>query len=408
MRRVAEGMRDPNELRPHDETARARAALGGISRPPGWHERCNGCARVGNEEGAVNMFRVEALHSMQDVKKLRQEIDELNLASRQPSPFATFEYVETFLAHDEYGTREEELLFLVAFDGARLVGYLPLRKHRDRTLRIPFGRIGVLVSHDTDRPHVVARADDEARCCDAFYRHLLERERGWSLLELAMQDADSGLNTVPPLPRWRYRAHRFETMPNTTVPLKFSSLSEYFKAVPGPQRRNVGRFGRRLLAAGRVEFVACEDPRGGSAMLDLYLNLERRSWKEAAHAGVRRDPRRVELYRALARPGQPMRLGVDLLLLDNLPVAGLIHGAFAGGSTGSRWRSTRTTKTSRPRHRHAPVGRAGNREPPGPPSTSTATTPTTRRAWRASSPDLGRANLPGRRACPGSSGAPGS
>ena len=87
--------------------------------------------------------------------------------------------------------------------------------------------------HDTDRPHVVAAIEDEPRCCGAFYRHLLERERGWSLLELGMQDAESGLQTLPPMSWLRFHARRFPDMPNTTVPLRSRTFVEYWQSLAG-------------------------------------------------------------------------------------------------------------------------------------------------------------------------------
>ncbi len=286
------------------------------------------------DQPTKGVLRVEALRSLSDVAPLRERIDALNLASRRPCPFSTYEYIQTFLAHDEYARPDKKLLFLAAFDGDQLVGYLPLCRSRDRIFRLPYHRLDVLVWHDTDRPHAVARAEDEARVCEALYRHLLKRERWWSYLELGMQDADSGLAKLPPLNPLRYYARTFENMPNTTVPLSFASLADYFKTLAGPQRRNVSRLCRRLLAAGRAEVIACTDPLARDALLDLYLDLERRSWKEAAHAGIRRDPRRVELFRALCATGQPLELGFDLVLLDDLPIAGLVSGAFAGGLYG--------------------------------------------------------------------------
>ncbi len=94
----------------------------------------------------MERFEVKTLRTFEAVERLRVEIDLLNLASRRPSPFATFEYLKTFLAHDEHQKGGEKLLFLAAFDEARLVGYLPLRKrllfqqgvpyHRDRPARL--------------------------------------------------------------------------------------------------------------------------------------------------------------------------------------------------------------------------------------------------------------------------------
>ncbi len=273
---------------------------------------------------------VRVFRSLAELTPHRDALDALNLASRRPCPFSTPAYVETFLAHDEFGASERELLFLTAFDGDQLVGYLPLRKHRERTLGLPWTKISVLISHDTDRPHVIARREDEARCAQAFYAHLLEHERGWSLLELALQDSESALLEVPPLKPWRHWARRFPNMPVSRAKLPWKSMPEYLGAMPGSHRKNFMRSLRRTFGAGHAEAVSCADPRGLPAMLDLYLALERRSWKAAGHAGISRTPQREAFFRALGEAGQPMRLGVHLLLVDDLPVSGAVTGEFEG------------------------------------------------------------------------------
>ena len=282
----------------------------------------------------MSNIRIEALRSLAAIAPLRTRIDALNAVARRPCPFSTFEYIQTFLSRDEYWVGDERVLFLAAFDGEALVGYLPLRKYRDRIAGIPYGRIGVLVSHDTDRPHAVARAEDEARCCDAFYRYLLEEERGWSFIELAMQDEASGLDKLPPMNPLRFYTRRFENMPNTTVPLGFDSFADYFASLANAQRHNQARLCRKFLASGNVEFVTSSDPRARLPLLELYLDLESRSWKEKAHAGIRRSPRRIEFFRALCDASQPLEIEVDLVLIDDLPVSGLVSGAFQGGMYG--------------------------------------------------------------------------
>lgn len=273
---------------------------------------------------------VQALRSLTELRRHRDAIDALNLASRRPCPFSTVEYLETFLAHDEFGAREDELYALLAFDGAQLVGYLPLRRHRAFAGKVvPYHRVGVMVSHDTDRPHVVSRPEDESRCAKAFYEHLL-RERGWSLLELNFQDEASALFTPPPVNPLRHWVRRYENMPISRVPVTWRTFDEYLASMTKSHRRVLTRSLRRTLQAGHAEAVSCSDPAGLRALLELYLDVERRSWKEAAHAGIRRDPRRVAFFEALAQPGRPMALTVHLLLLDGLPVSGGVVGVFAG------------------------------------------------------------------------------
>ena len=273
---------------------------------------------------------MQALRTLNEVIALREAIDALNLRSRRPCPFSTCEYVETFITHDEFGLSEAELLFLTVVEEHRLIGYLPLRKHRAYAAMVPYGRVGVLISHDTDRPHVIARPEDEARCASAIYEHLLHREDRWSLLELAWQDAESALLQVPQLEPLRYWSRRSVTMPVSRVAVSWKSMQEYLAGLSSGQRKNLGRWLRKTLAAGRVEMVSSDDPAASGPLLELYLGVERRSWKESALAGIGRDPRRVAFFRALAEARQPMRLGVHLLLLDDLPVSGSVTGSFGG------------------------------------------------------------------------------
>lgn len=275
-------------------------------------------------------MRVEALHLLAQVAPLADAMTALNLASRRPCPFSTFEYLEHFLRFDEYGASESELLFLAAFEGDALVGYLPLRKHRTQTFGLPFTRIGVMISHDTDRPHLVAKPDDELTCAKAMQSHLLEREPGWDVVDVAMQDADSPLLRQPLRGGAFVHARTTETMPNTTVPLGDPSFERYLARLSSGHRKNSGRLARRLFEAGVVEYVRCDDPRGGAAMLELYLDVERRSWKFNAGAGVARSGQRLAKFRDLATRGGPFVVGLEALLLDGVAIAAIISGSYAG------------------------------------------------------------------------------
>jgi CelD/BcsL family acetyltransferase involved in cellulose biosynthesis len=282
-------------------------------------------------------LKVSAFRSLEAVAPLRDAIRELDLCSRRPCPFATLEYMETLRANDEYAEAAGEPLFLVAREGQRLIGYLPLRRRAERVLRLlPGRRVDLLLTRATDRPFAVSRPEDEARCAAAFYRHLTEEERGIGYLELTEQDASSRLIEPPPLSsRWWVRRH--PGMPNTTVPLGHADLAEYYRSLSKSFRHKVSSWSRKILQAGAVELVSSRDPGARLGLLELYLDLERRSWKPAAGATVGRHPARVAFFRALCAPSQPMALGFDLLLLDGLPVAGIISGAFG---TGENWIET--------------------------------------------------------------------
>lgn len=275
--------------------------------------------------------RVVAHRSLRALAPLAAQLDALNLASRRPSPFDTFAYLEAFSAHDEHAVPGQEPLLLVAFDGDAPVGFLPLRKVPRRVLGVPTTEILFLVGHDNDRPRIIARPEDEARCAEAFYRHLFTQERGFSLLHLNEQDAASALDALPASRDLRrYHLHRFPNNPNATLDLAYPSSEAYLEALSKNQRRQLHKDLRRLLAAGEVELVSSSDPGAVHALFDLYLDLEQRSWKSKIGGHIGRHPERVAFFRSLLEPDQPMSMRVDLLLLSGLPIAGYVSGAFEG------------------------------------------------------------------------------
>lgn len=279
--------------------------------------------------------RVEARRSLAELAPLAPALDALNLASRRPSPFDTFAYLQAFVAHDEHAVPGQEPLLLVAFDGAAVVGWVALRRVPERLFGVPYTSIRFLASHDNDRPRVVARPEDEARCARAFYRHLFQVERGWSLLLLNEQDVASGLDDPgATLDARRFYLRRFPNNANGTLQLPYASLASYLASFSRCHRRNAERTVRRLLAMGELELVSSREPEALPALLDLYLDLETRSWKSKVDGHIGRSPERVAFFRRLIEPDQPMKVGVHLLLFDGAPIAGCVSGAFDGALYG--------------------------------------------------------------------------
>jgi hypothetical protein len=277
----------------------------------------------------VSGLQVQAYRSLDSAVHLAEAVDALNLASRRPAPFATFGYMRTFLAYDEFAAPDTAPLLLAATRGADLVGFLALRRRTHRVLGFPSTRIEFLVTHDVERPTLSARPEDEAECAEAFWRHLVERERGWSAVELIEQERESPL--VPPdwVSRRGFRVRRFENLPSATIALDHADPESYLRSLGKPQRRALRNGVARLLSAGQAEVVTCRDPRATPRLLDAYVDIEARSWKAGTGAPVSRHPVRVQLFRALSGPAQAMSLEYRFLLLDGLPIAAQINGAFS-------------------------------------------------------------------------------
>ena len=274
---------------------------------------------------------VRCFESFDDAGFLRGEVDALNRVSACPDPFSTFAFFETYFRHDELHPAGGGscLWFLAAFRGPQLIGYLALRQVAQRILGMRVSTVGLLVVHDADRPHLVARPEHQREVSEAFYAHLLGRKKEWSCLEFAQQDSSSPLFPPPAtVGLGGCLVRQWPSLENCTIKLRWASLSEYFAELPKKYRTNLGRQMRKLLDAGEVALLASSDPATTPALFELCLGIEASSWKARADTGIGRHPERVAYFRALLGADQPMRLSIQVLLIDGVPAAGIICGAF--------------------------------------------------------------------------------
>ncbi|WP_298829549.1 GNAT family N-acetyltransferase [uncultured Piscinibacter sp.] len=280
------------------------------------------------------MIEVRCLHDLSQAAAWREEIDALNRQAAHPDPFSSFAHLQARLRHDEEDSsgRSTQLWLLLAFREERLVGYVALRRVERRMLGLRVATVGFLVTHDADRPHVVARRGDETPVVTAMYCHLLGRRSEWSSLEFIQQSAASTLFPPPPgVDLSGYLLRQWPSLENCTIRIRWNSLGGYLAELSKKFRSNLRREFRGLLAAGRAETIASSDPADTPALLALYLGIEPNSWKAHGEAAIGSHPRHIAQFRSLLEEGQPMRVSIRLLLLDGLPVAGIINGAFETG-----------------------------------------------------------------------------
>ncbi len=280
------------------------------------------------------MIEVRCFHALEEAETLREEVNALNLASTRPDPFSTFEFFENFIRHDECfpGGRGMRLWFLAAILDGRLVAYLALKQVTHKVLGRRTSQIGFLVTHDADRPHVVARPEHLIQVSEAFYAYLLGRKREWSFLQFQQQDDTSSLFPPPAAADLKgYLVRQWPSLENGTLHIRWDTLHEYFRALQHKFRSNVSRQMRHLLAAGNVELLASSDPAATPSLFELYRCIEPHSWQSKANADIGRHPERVEYVKGLLDARQPMRVSIQILLFNGIPVAGFIGGAFKQG-----------------------------------------------------------------------------
>jgi hypothetical protein len=277
-------------------------------------------------------MNVRLFHSIAEITAWKQQWDDLNNAALRPCPFSTFAFFENFIERDDVKGQDGGYLpwLLLAFEAEQLVGYLPLKQSVEKVLGFKAPKLSFLVTHDTDRPHLVARPEDELNVATACVDFLDQQADAWSYLELRQQESHSPLHAATAqLRRGKYYVREWPSMENSTVWIKWNSLLEYFRCFSTKFRSATGRQMRALLAAGRVEILSSQDPHALPVLFELYRTIEPRSWKSRADAAISRSPERIRYFEGLMREGQPMRLWIDLVLLDGVPIAGLVSATFA-------------------------------------------------------------------------------
>ncbi len=280
------------------------------------------------------MIDVSCVHDLAQAGTHRGAINALNLASARPDPFSTYEFYDHCLRNAAAypdGSRLR-LWLLLAFRGDELVGYLALKEGRHRVFGLPAIRLDLLTSYVGDRPHLVARPEESQQVSVAMWAYLLGRKRDWSLLDFEQQDDTSALLPVPPeaaagpcqLRQWPNMATGIITLPS-------NGLTGYFGALSHKSRSNVGRKMRALLDAGDVQLLTSSTAQAAAVLFELYRCIEPHSWKGHADLAIGRNAQAIDLCAGMLDPAQPMRMVVQVLLLDGVPIAGLISGMFGKG-----------------------------------------------------------------------------
>lgn len=280
------------------------------------------------------MIEIRCFSSVDALKPFRDEINALNLGSYRPDPFSTLEFHEHYVQHDQMLLDDNGVrpCFLVAMKEGSLVGYLPLKQTSHRVFGVRTTKVTFFSVHDVDQPHLLARAECAQAVVEALYKYLYERHIKWGLLEFHQQASDSLLVRYSPktIPRG-YHTHHWASWSNWTIPIRWEHLEDYFKDLSKKFRSNVSRQMRSLYAAGVLEFIGSSDPEATPALLNLYLGIEPHSWKSKAGLSIGRDPLRIRYFRGLLAAEQPMRISILLLMLNGVPIAGLINGEYGKG-----------------------------------------------------------------------------
>ena len=255
--------------------------------------------------------------------------DELLLATPEHTVFQSYAYQRLWWRH--FGSDNKLFIVLIVREGV-IRGIAPLQiqsmKYHGRYCR----QLSFIGSRwEVDRPTFLFPSDG-SNLLRALVALLAEGADEWDIAELHEQV--TGSEMLRELgDAFRSAGYLVAHTPDSNCPyLAISGTWQQFLAAKSQTfRKNLKTAGRRLRSAGDVQYRVYDSSDATRAQLDVYRDIEGRSWKSAEGVGVSRSEDYFEFYREMAEAFGPRRgFVIRILTVDERPIAGTFGLEFDG------------------------------------------------------------------------------
>lgn len=269
-------------------------------------------------------IRVRVVQSDAEFLRLADEWESLQNEARSTSVFQTFDWQSLWWI--TYG-RGQPLCLLLATEGARLVGILPLYIQTVRTMRIPVRTLRPIgIGGDTapDDLGPVLAAGKEEEVSRALAQAVTELP-GWDVLHLSDLLPDAIF--VPALGRelaskgLHLRTGRSERIAFFNLPPTWDG---WLEGLSRDRRWRIRNSRKKLHAAQPTRFLVWTDPSTLDMAIDRLACLHKKRWSSAGEAHGFSTPEYVEFHRAVMHAC----LRRDRLRLYALEMAGQIVAMY--------------------------------------------------------------------------------
>ncbi|MGH7497362.1 MAG: GNAT family N-acetyltransferase [Gemmatimonadales bacterium] len=255
--------------------------------------------------------------------------DELLLATPGHTVFQSYDYQRLWWRH--FGGDNQLFIVLIVRDGA-VQGIAPLQiqtvKYHGRYCH----QLGFIGSRwEVDRPTFFFPRDSSPllRALAAF---LARRSSKWDICELHEQATGSeNLRTLED--SLRSAGYLVARSPDSNCPyLAIEGTWQQFLAGKSQTfRKNLKTAGRRLREAGDLKYNVYDAPADTREQLEVYRDIESRSWKNAEGVGVSRNNHYFDFYREMAeRFGLRRGFIIRVLRVGGKAIAGTFGLEFDG------------------------------------------------------------------------------
>lgn len=251
------------------------------------------------EPASIQPVRVRVVQSSAEFASLADSWEELQKDAVSTSVFETFDW--QYLWWMTYG-RDQPLRLLLATEGDRLVGILPLCIQTVPTMRIPvrlLRPIGLGGNTSPDDLGPVLAAGCEERVAQALATAVVQLP-GWDVLHLSDMLPDCAFVAVlrseikrQGLPLLTGRSERIAYL---DLP---SSWEGWLEAMPRDRRWRIRSLRKKLSAAQPTRFLVWSDPSTLDAAIDQLVVLHNKRWNELGEVHGFSSPEYIGFHRSV-------------------------------------------------------------------------------------------------------------
>jgi CelD/BcsL family acetyltransferase involved in cellulose biosynthesis len=274
-------------------------------------------------------YALHVLHQEADWTALQTVWDDLLLATPEHTVFQSYAYQRLWWRH--FGSDNELFIVLILRDGV-IRGIAPLQiqavKYHGRYCR----HLSFIGSRwEVDRPTFLFPGDASGllRVLVALLAHLADK---WNVCELHEQVTGSEPLRILE-EAFRAAGYLVARTPDSNCPYLAiaGTWQEFLMGKSQTFRKNLKTAARRLRSAGEVQYRVYDTPATTREQLDVYRDIEGRSWKSAEGVGVSRSEDYFEFYREMADAfGSRRGFVIRILTVNEQPVAGTFGLEFDG------------------------------------------------------------------------------
>ena len=244
---------------------------------------------------------VRVYRELRELDTLRPAWDRLLDLYPPATTFSSWEWLTCWWR--SFG-KHDALFVLAAFDSQnQMVGLAPLAISRQAFAAFPSVRVLRFMgdgTFDSDNLDMLVRTGSEASFVQALFNYLEAHRSEWDVCELNTLPPDSSVSQFLTDGCAARKWTSFEHFIESAAIYLSGTWEEYLNTLSTEDRKNIGRYTRRLNNRYDVRISRCTRAEEIFPGLDALFRLHQRRWEQIGHRGSFSSLERREFYRDLS------------------------------------------------------------------------------------------------------------